>query len=376
MRNVIIGADFVPTESNKQLFINGQIDELLGKDLVDVFKNANYKIFNLELPLTDAITPINKNGPSLRADTSTISGYNALGVNLFTLANNHIMDQGEQGLLSTIKLLEDNQINYVGVGNAETASKPFIFEFNEKIVGVYACAEHEFSIVGDKFSIGANPFDFLSSFDEVSELKQQCDYVIVLYHGGKEHYRYPSPNLQKVCRKFVDKGADLVVCQHSHCIGCEDDYKNSKIVYGQGNFLFDLRDNEYWQTGFLISLTENFKIEYLPIIKNGSSVKIADAEESKNILSDFYSRSQKIKEKGFIEQNYKDFAKKFLEQYLLAFSGIKYGFILKVLNKITKRRYLSWKLRRRFKKKNMLQILNYVECEAHRELLIRGLFNE
>ena len=43
------------------------------------------------------------------------------------------------------------------------------------------------------------------------ELKKQCDYVIVLYHGGKEHYRYPSPYLQKVCRKIVDKGADIVV---------------------------------------------------------------------------------------------------------------------------------------------------------------------
>ena len=63
-----------------------------------------------------------------------------------------------------------------------------------------------------------------------------CNSII---NGGKEHYRYPSPDLQKICRKFIDKGADLVVCQHSHCIGCEEKYNHGTIVYGQWNFLFD-----------------------------------------------------------------------------------------------------------------------------------------
>lgn len=76
-------------------------------------------------------------------------------------------------------------------------------------------------------------------------MSNACDYTIVLYHGGKEHYRFPSPNLQKYCRKFIEKGANIVICQHSHCIGCEENYKNGKIIYGQGNFLFDDSDDEY-----------------------------------------------------------------------------------------------------------------------------------
>lgn len=44
-------------------------------------------------------------------------------------------------------------------------------------------------------SAGANPFDVLESFDDVQALKEHCDYVIVLYHGGKEFYRYPSPHV-------------------------------------------------------------------------------------------------------------------------------------------------------------------------------------
>ena len=127
----------------------------------------------------------------------------------------------------------------LGVGENKTISaKPFVLSVSNKKIGVYACTEHEFSIAEDN-KPGANPFDPLESFDHVSNLKKDCDYVIVLYHGGKEHYRYPSPMLQRVCRKFVEKGAGLVICQHSHCIGCEEKYLDGTIVYGQGNFIFN-----------------------------------------------------------------------------------------------------------------------------------------
>src|SRR5690606_29065463 len=122
--------------------------------------------------------------------------------------------------------------------------------FKKIKIGFYVCAEHEFSIASVD-SPGANPFDPLESLDHIADLKNECDYVVVLYHGGKEHYRYPSPYLQKVCRKMADKGANLVICQHSHCIGCFEVYKDSTLVYGQGNFIFNKHDNEYWKTSIL-----------------------------------------------------------------------------------------------------------------------------
>jgi len=114
--------------------------------------------------------------------------------------------------------------------------KPLLVEQDGKKIGIYACAETEFSIAEDNRA-GANPFDPLESLDHIADLKSKCDFVIVLYHGGKELYRFPSPYLRKVCRKIVEKGADLVICQHSHCIGAFENYHDSVIVYGQGNFL-------------------------------------------------------------------------------------------------------------------------------------------
>lgn len=143
------------------------------------------------------------------------------------------MDQGEDGLESTMKVLDEAKISFIGAGkNIVDASKPYIMNREGFKVGVYACVEHEFSFA-DYNKPGANPYNTLESYEHVYYFKEHCDYVIVLYNGGKEHYRYPSPDLQKICRKFIDKGADLVVCQHSHCIGCEEKYNHGTIVYGQ-----------------------------------------------------------------------------------------------------------------------------------------------
>lgn len=68
---------------------------------------------------------------------------------------------------------------------------------------------------------------------------------------------------------MAQKGADIIICQHSHCIGCFENYENSTIIYGQGNFIFDDSQSEYWKTSLLINIEikDEFKIQYIPIVK-------------------------------------------------------------------------------------------------------------
>ena len=205
--------------------------------------------------------------------------------------------------------------------------------------------------------------------------KKDCDRVMVLYHGGKEHYRYPSPSLRKTCRKFVEKGADLVVCQHSHCIGCEEKFLGGTIVYGQGNFIFDYADNEFWQTGLLIRIDDDFNIDYLPIEKQGNKVRLANNEEAAEIICGFRQRSEEIKTEGFVEENYKEFADRSVAEYLTACFG-KRRFLAKVINKILNGKYYRWKAKRKFSEMELLKFENMLECEAHRELFLRGLYNK
>ena len=368
--NLIIGGDLVPTQSNIDLFKNANITALLGDKLLALWKVADIRIFNLEVPLTDEENPIDKCGPNLIASTSTVNGIKALNPSLIILANNHILDQGVQGLKSTENLLNENGIPFVGEGdNIYKASKPYIFQRDGLNIGVYACAEHEFTIATEN-TPGANPFDPLESLDHIQSLKAKCDYIIVLYHGGKEHYRYPSPFLQKVCRKMAQKGADLVICQHSHCIGCYEEYNGSTIVYGQGNFLFDRSDSEFWKTSLLIkiSINDGLHVDYIPIVKKGNGVRLATDQVAEDILAAYHKRSNEILQDGFVEQRYREFAVDNHLSYVRYFAG--FGKWLSMLDRYLLKGMLA---KRKYNKKKLLAIQNYIECEAHRELVIKGL---
>lgn len=371
--SIVIGADLVPTKSNVELFEKGDIDTLIGSELKDIILNADYRIFNLEIPLTDKSNPIKKCGPNLIAPTKCISAYKAMNIDLLTLANNHILDQGKKGLESSIETLKSAGISYVGVGDSiKDASKPKIICCNGKKIGIYACVEHEFT-VATEIDSGANPIDLLETPDHIVELKKQCDYVIVLYHGGKEQYRYPSPNLHKTCRKLVEKGADLVICQHSHCIGCKEEYLQGTIVYGQGNFLFDDEENEYWQTSLLIMLSSDFEVKYIPLKKTGNSVRLAKGAEAENILEQFNIRSEEILDSDKVYQHYSELAVQYKNHYLFSVMKIKRGLLYRIINKLTKGSLDKNIINKAFNSMYRYELENYVECEAHRELLLNIL---
>lgn len=368
--DILIASDLVPTNSNEELFNNGDVRTLLGEDLLNIWMSSDMRIFNLEVPLTDQRVPIPKTGPNLIAKTSTINGIKQLQPTLVALANNHILDQGTQGLLSTTRLLDQHNIFFVGAAhNVVEAAKPHIIHKDGVSIGIYACAENEFTIATST-SAGANPFDPLESLDHIQELKKKCDYVIVLYHGGKEHYRYPSPYVQRVCRKIVDKGADVVICQHSHCVGAYENYLHSKIIYGQGNFIFDHSESDYWQSSVLVKINigRQLDVDYIPIVKRNHVIRAAKGKEAEDILNGLHNRSKEICQEGFVEQQYHKFANHNAEAYLRAFSGLG-----KWVSRIDRRLLKGRLLRNKYRNNNLLVLQNFIECEAHRELLLTGL---
>lgn len=368
--SILIGADVVPTDSNKRLFESGAASQIIQQDLLNCWNSVDLRIFNLEAPVFDGCSPIKKCGPTLKIETKCMSGIKLLNPDLVLLANNHILDHGISGLESTISEFSSCNINYVGVGsNIETVRKYYEFERNGLRIAVYNCAEHEFSIATST-SAGANPFDALNSFDDVASLKEKNDYVIVCYHGGKEFYQYPSPMLQKIFRKFADRGADVVIAQHTHCIGCEEKYKQSTLIYGQGNFIFE-NPEALSKKSLLCKLTftkRNVDVEYIPIQLNGGRCELLKPE--KETMEEFYCRSKEILKVGFIEQNYRTFSKEYIAFYLKLMKGN--GLLWKVVSKISTKFFV----RIFCTLTNILCIRNFVETEAHRELLLMGIKNE
>lgn len=344
----IIGGDVAPTKENYSDFIDGNIDNILDESVQNLLNQADFRIINLEVPLTDDKYPIKKSGPNLFCPKEAVNGIKKINPSLVCLANNHILDHGDIGIKQTIETLEENNLQYMGAGlNLQDISKTFIFEKNNKKIGIYNCAEHEYNIA-TKDSAGANPYEPLDSFDEVQELSSKVDYTIVIFHGGREYYKYPTPQLQKICRKFIDKGADFITCQHTHCIGAKETYKNCDILYGQGNFIFKGQIKAEWQTGLLVKLTieDKLNVEYIPLDLSGK-ITIAGSDLSQEIIQTFNNRSNEILEDNFVIENFTKEAKKALKGYMNFFAN--------------------------FQKYPMHNVIN---CESHREIFLCGLKNE
>ena len=131
--------------------------------------------------------------------------------------------------------------------------------------------------------------------------------------------KYPSQNLQKICHKIAEKGADLIVCQHSHCIGTYENYKGGHILYGQGNFNFvESVDTEIMKTGVAVCYdTKANTVEFIPTNTNEGSigVQLVHGEEKENILSAFAERSEKLKT-GEWKSGWNEFCERVKNTYL------------------------------------------------------------
>jgi len=370
---ILIGADVVPTASNLGGFQSDSPNllNLLKNGLDEVWRSADARLFNLESPLADGIAAQKKCGPSLCAPTACANGVASLNPTGVCLCNNHILDYGAEGLLSTRAALKARQIASFGAGeDLDEANQPFYFVKHGVRVGVYAACEHEFSIASDR-SAGANPLDLVNLADRVREIKSSCDRLIVLYHGGREGYPYPSPDVQKACRKMAECGASLVVCQHSHCVGSSERWDNTTIVYGQGNFLFDVDDGgEGFDTGLLIRYTIGDygadAIEFVPIVRAPGGAALADAEQAAKIMEGFHKRSLRIRLEGFVPARYAALAAEEKDKLFRVFlSGNAF---LRTLSLLTGRRPA-----RLYSRQSKTNILNTLRCESIRELMIEGL---
>lgn len=367
---LLIAGDVAPMPSDLGLFGEADVRGLLGEELAALWLDAGARVINLESPLCDADTPILKYGPHLRAPTAAGAGIAGLRPTVVGLANNHVLDHGAAGLESTRTTLERHGLAAVGAGrDATDAARSHTLRIGDRLVGIHACCDTEFS-GATATSAGAHLFDPLTCLGHIAELRTECDHVVVLHHGGKEGYRYPTPHLQRMCRRMVESGADLVVCQHSHCIGCAESWRTGTIVYGQGNFIFDGSEDEFWQTGLLIRavLGDRLTIEYVPLEKRVERVRLAVAGRGQEILDAFRLRSEQILVDGFVEAEWEGFCGELLPHYLRAIGG--FGTWLARID----RRLLGGRLvRHRYPTKALLVLQNYLQCDAHRELILTGI---
>lgn len=364
---IIIFGDICPDNNYRELFRKGSC--AFSDDILDEIKEAEYVIANLECPATNETKPITKCGPNLKVMPEDICNMSRIGINVLSLANNHILDYGTAAVSETLRACHSNGMYVFGAGNNQNeANKPLIIEVDGKKVGFISFAEEEFNIAG-KTTPGAALFDPYYSFDDISALKKDVDIVVVLYHGGIEHYIYPTPLLQKKCRKMVEAGANLVLCQHSHCIGTTETYLGQTILYGQGNSVFGYRaGDEKWNEGLLIELdvlTSNISFKLMKATPEG--IEFADTKDSDARVGFMRKQSEILNDATAIKASWSAFVEENKALYYSMLLGKNRVF--NKLNRILKNKLIEIL----YRKRSQMITMNILRCDAHREVLITML---
>ena len=360
MKILFLG-DVCPTNDYRRLFDDAS-GKLLFNNVIDLINNADFSVCNFECPATDQENPKKKCGPSLKAKPQDVKMLKNAGINAVSLANNHILDYGTKGLEDTINSCNEAEISFFGAEiNGDLDKDRLVLKKENETVTIFSFAEREFNYVKEE-KTGAIQFDPYESFDKIREAKKDGK-VVVLYHGGIEYYRYPSPLLRKKCLKMAQAGADLILCQHSHVIGTKEEYQNSFILYGQGNSVFGYRkESDSWNEGLIVTFDTEKGVFLDLMVAKADGVFKAEEDCQNQRIADIERLSSGWTEE-FIESQWEKFVKAKESLYYPMLYGK--GRVYNKINRLTKNRVFNLLTG----KKKKMTTMNLIRCDAHRELI-------
>ena len=340
----------------------------------DLLSTTDIAVINLECPLTQHARPITKTGPSLKAPPEAAYFVRNLGFSVATLANNHILDQGPVGVLESIRNCREAGLQTVGAGkNLEDARKALILEIKGYGIAILNYCEREFSIAGAE-SPGANPFDLIDCLNDLEAVRKNSDLIILVIHGGIEHYPLPSPERRRTYRFLAEQpGVCAIISHHTHCPSAYEIWEEVPIFYGLGNFLFHRPEVSYaqWHDGYLVELQlsggeiSGMHIHPYSQSERQPGIRLLDGTERDYFMSELKALNDVLGDSSFFKDEWRKFLASRKDYYRSNMLGLNryVGFVARKLPFLF----------HLFGTRNQKVILNLMRCDAHREALIELL---
>lgn len=369
--SILFAGDFAPCRRYEALALD-KGEQIFG-DLADDISGADIAFLNLEAPLCVGGEAISKAGPNLKAHPDCIQAVANVGFNVIGLANNHIMDFGEEGLEETLSVCKQASLRVCGAGaNLAEAQRALVVEIKGFRVALIAVAEHEFSIA-ESDRPGAAPLDPIDNVRQISQIRQDVDLVFVTIHGGNEYFPYPRPGLRKLCRFLIEMGADGVMCHHAHVAGVYEYYQGKPIVYSLGNLVFDhTKPPSGWNEGYAIKLTyganekEPLRADIVPYeqsVEQGGIRKM-DGEKKEQFLKKLSSYGEVLSDELVYVSEWKKFCDK---KSASAIMGQYSPFLFRGVSRLFKMKLFQNLL---LPPSSLERRENMLACESHHELLL------
>ena len=258
-------------------FIDGKI--------VDFLRNSDHVVANVECPVTGGDVSVDSS-LTHASDPGAVQVLKHIGADIWTVANNHIMDCGATGLADTFRHATGNGCRIFGAGkNKEEAAKPLILNGSGGIgiLGVTYKVEDHIEAGTDK--PGCIMYTDTENIQaNIQDIKKNNRWCIVIAHAGEEFSSIPLPCVRKSYREFLEYGADIVIGHHPHVVQNYETVGDKIIFYSLGNFIFDTnyqRIQNHTEFGMLVKLHLNedtFSWENMPILIDRETQTIKPGE--------------------------------------------------------------------------------------------------
>ena len=233
------------------------------------FEHVSEFINDFDLAFCNLECPVSAVGQStgkiycFRADTSYFSGVQDAGFNLFSLANNHIIDWGEKACLDTKQLIEKNNLYVIGAGKDQTeAQAPLFIKMNGLKFAFLASVGIPLK---DMIWPISKPGPAQANLEQLVELilkiRQTVDYIVVSLHWGNEYEHLPRSHQVIWAHTLINAGADLIIGHHPHVLQSIEYYNNRIILYSLGNFVFDQHKLYQRQSGIFSCIFKKGRID-------------------------------------------------------------------------------------------------------------------
>lgn len=238
-------ADGVATTVFMDQQING-ITDCFSANLLEEMQSADILMVNNEFSYTTRGQALAGKAYTFRGDPSRVSLLRELGVDVVSVANNHVYDYGETGLLDTLDTLKADGMPFMGAGvNLEEAKKPVYFIAGGRKIAICAATQIERTLNFTQEATGVSPGVLKCLHpeifcQEIREAKANADYVIVFPHWGTEGNANYGGDQVALARSFVEAGADVIIGGHTHCLQTVEYMDDVPIYYSLGNYWFSI----------------------------------------------------------------------------------------------------------------------------------------
>lgn len=366
---ILIAGDYSPRDRVAQKIQNGEISDLFSS-VEDTIRSVDYAIVNFESAVVEGdVKPIEKCGPCLKCQPEAVKVLKDAGFKCLTLANNHFRDFGDEGVLASLKYFKEHGLDYVGGGEDIAAAETILYkQFEDGMLAIINVCENEFSIASPTRA-GSAPLDAVRVYRRIVEARKHSDFVLVIVHGGHEHYQLPSPRMKELYRFFIEVGADAVVNHHQHCYSGYESYNGKPIVYGLGNFCFDWNGKRggIWNEGYLAILdftSSKINLETIPYVQCDDEPNVTLMEGDKK--KQFEKRIDQLN--AIIEDDEKLNAElsKFIISRKSSIMSIFTPYTNRYMRAAASRHWIPYLL----PKSKVLDMIDYISCESQRDVTL------